>query len=341
MPLFGSHLSIAGNMANALREAESLGMDTVQVFTKNQRQWKVTPLKDEDAAEWASEVKRLGWQGRIVAHNSYLINMASPDGALWEKSVALQREEIERCERLGIPFLVSHPGAHTGSGADAGIERIGACVARLLAETPGYTTVLCLENTVGAGSNLGGDFRQLALLRGRILDSVKGRAGANAEARIGFCFDTCHAHASAAAGYSMRGRENALRTLALFDECAGLRHVRAVHLNDSKAPAGSGLDRHAHIGEGAIAGPIDGDGRRDYSGFAAVLNHPLLAGVPMVLETPKEDTDKGGPWDAVNLQRLRTLIEAAPAGPAGPGRSPRSRGVRKGVSGPLARQKRT
>ncbi|MEC9374420.1 MAG: TIM barrel protein, partial [Planctomycetota bacterium] len=162
--MFGSHLSIAGNMSNALREAEGLGLDTVQVFTKNQRQWRFTPLADEVEAEWKSEVARLGWEGRVVAHDSYLINLASPDDALWEKSIGLMAEEFERCRRLEIPYLVSHPGAHTGSGVDAGLVRIAKAYKRLLKDSRGSGVTLCLENTAGGGSTLGRTFEELALL---------------------------------------------------------------------------------------------------------------------------------------------------------------------------------
>lgn len=317
MPLFGSHLSIAGSMANALREAEGLGMDTVQVFTKNQRQWKVTPLKDADATEWRAEMRRLGWEGRVVAHNSYLVNLGSPTDELWEKSIALQREELLRAEALGIPFLVSHPGAHTGSGEDAGLTRIAAAYARLLRETRGGTVTICIENTVGSGSNLGGPFEHLRDLRTRILDL----AGAEFAPRIGFCFDTCHAHA---AGHDMRTAKAAARTLAEWDQIIGLDHLRVVHLNDSKGALGSHLDRHAHIGEGTIAGPSGTGGKRDYTGFGTLLNHPALAGVPMILETPKEDDPSGEPWDRVNLARLRQLLKGGikPAKPKKAGKKP-------------------
>src|SRR5689334_11097053 len=135
--MFGSHLSIAGALTNALREAESLSMDTVQVFTKNQQQWKVPPLTDEAIRDWHSEVKRLGWEGRTTAHASYLINLASPDDELWNKSIGLMQVEIDRCEALGIPFLIHHPGSATGSGAAAGIARVVAAYGRLFKESPG------------------------------------------------------------------------------------------------------------------------------------------------------------------------------------------------------------
>ena len=298
MPFFGSHLSIAGSMANALREAEALGFATVQVFTKNQRQWKVSPLKDAEAREWRAELSRLGWGERVVAHNSYLINPGSSDEELWEKSVRLQREEIERCEALGIPFLVSHPGAHTGAGVETGVERIVAAYTRLLRETAGYRTAVCLENTVGSGSNLGGPFEHLAAIRTRLLDT-RG-VGAEAERRVRYCFDTCHAFA---AGHDMRTEAKAAATLEEFDRVCGPGLIAVVHLNDSKGGLASHLDRHEHIGLGQIG----------TAGFRAVVNHPALASTPMILETPKEEAPGGEPWDRVNLKRLRRLAARSSA----------------------------
>ena len=150
--MFGSHLSIAGSLINALHEAERLRLDTVQIFTKNQQQWKAKPLDPAEIHRWREEIARLGWQGRTVAHASYLINLASPDDGLWRKSTDLMREEIERCEALEIPFLVHHPGAFTTSTREAGIDRIARAYAELSASTRGYKTVSCLENTVGGGS---------------------------------------------------------------------------------------------------------------------------------------------------------------------------------------------
>lgn len=292
--MFGSHLSIAGGMVNALDEAERLGLDTVQVFTKNQRQWRVSPLSDTDADAWLTRLRELGWEDRTVSHNSYLINLASPDDALRDKSIALQREEIERCERLSIPFLVSHPGAHTGSGEEAGLERIAQAYARLLTDTRRHRTVVCIENTVGSGSNLGGPFEHLAHLRERIIALTGGWAAP----RIGFCFDTCHAHA---AGHDMHGEAAASRTLEEFDRLCGIENLRVVHLNDSVGDCASHRDRHAHIGEGSIG----------KAGFAPVVNHPRLKGVPKILETPKGETEKGTPLDTLNLRRLRGLVKGA------------------------------
>lgn len=172
--LVGSHLSVAGGMHLAVEQARRLGLDCVQIFTKNQRQWKVKPLADDDVKDFLAAVKAAGWAGdevhRLVSHNSYLVNLASPDAESRRKSLALQRDELERCEALGVPSCVMHPGAHLGqkgSEADeqAGIKRLASALDELHASLRGYRTVTCLENTVGSGTNLGGPFEHLARVR--------------------------------------------------------------------------------------------------------------------------------------------------------------------------------
>jgi deoxyribonuclease-4 len=308
--MYGSHLSIAGDMTNALREAESLGMDTVQVFTKNQQQWKAKPLAKETIDLWRSEVRRLGWGGRTVSHASYLINLASPDDELWEKSVALMRDEIERCEILGIPFLVHHPGSFTTSSLEQGLNRIIDAYVRLFKETKGYATVSCLEGTVGGGNTIGGKFEHLSFLRDRILEKT------GSKERVGVCLDTCHLHA---AGYDMSTRESAALVFKEFDRVCGMSLLRVMHINDSKGGVGSKLDRHTHIGCGLIGrGPMKapkvsekpaGASVLARSGFAAVVNHPAVRGIPKILETPKDERSDGKVWDRINLKALRGLIE--------------------------------
>jgi deoxyribonuclease-4 len=292
--MFGSHLSISGNLSNALREAESLDMDTVQVFTKNQQQWKVAPLPTDIIQEWKSEVARLNWQGRTVAHASYLINLASPDDTLWKKSIDLMCIELERCEALEIPFLVHHPGSSTTSATEAGLTRLVLAYERLFQATSGFRTISCLENTVGSGRNLGGPFEQLAELRSRIAD----RTGQ--PHRVGFCLDSCHAHAF---GFDMSSRAAGDNVLAHFDRTCGLENLKALHLNDSKGKLASHLDRHEHIGEGTLCPRSLND-----SGFASIVLHPALQNTPKILETPKGNNSAGTPFDQVNLGRLRKLL---------------------------------
>ncbi len=315
--MFGSHLSIAGSLANALREAKRLKMDCVQIFTKNQRQWRAPPLRPEQIKEWREELARLGWDEqpakgtsrrstRVVSHNTYLINMASPDPEIWEKSVTLQRVEIERCEELTIPCCVAHPGAHLGdvslrSGSlmnapsptrheTAGLKGIIKALNRIHRETPGHQTLTCLETTVGSGTNLGYCFEQLAYIR----DHVK------QPERIAFCFDTCHV---TAAGYDMTTDEKAQTVLDHFDAVCGLDQLQVLHMNDSVGSIGSRRDRHAHIGEGTCGRAC----------FRTIVNSPALQGVPKILETPKEDNGKGVPMDVINIRRLKRLRRRSPS----------------------------
>lgn len=309
--MFGSHLSIAGDMCNALREAESLGLDTVQVFTKNQQQWKAKPLSSQQIQDWHAEVKRLGWTGAAmgVSHASYLINLASPDDVLWKKSIDLMRDEIERCEQLGIPYLVHHPGAFTTSSLAEGIARIAAAYKVLFSSTAGYRTISCLEGTAGGGSTIGGAFEHLRDLRAAIV------SGTGLPDRIGYCLDTCHLHA---AGHDMSSRAAAEMTLKVFDSMCGIKHLRVMHLNDSKGKLGSKLDRHMHIGEGELSATSLAD-----SGFAAVVNHPHCAKIPKILETPKGEDASGRPFDSLNLERLYSLM-ATPRKVSLPAKQPRA-----------------
>lgn len=315
--MFGAHLSIAGSLASALSRAHQLGMDTVQIFTKNQRQWRPPPLSESAVRQWTDLLRELKWDGRTAAHASYLVNLASGSPRLWERSVALMLEEIERCERLRIPFLVHHPGSTTGDPIEAGIERVVRGYVHLLRATRRYRTVLCLENTAGSGSTLGAQFEQLAELRRRIVEAT------GEPARVAFCLDTCHAHA---AGYDLSTVAGARAVLTIFDACCGLEHVRVVHINDSQTRCGSRVDRHAHIGHGTI-----GRRRLLQSGFAAVLACPTFRNRPKILETPKGTTPAGTDLDVLNLRRLKKLAAAVAPIITCPGRSPsgeRSRAVR-------------
>lgn len=306
--MFGSHLSISGGMHKALLEAERLEMNTVQVFTKNQQQWKVKPLAEDAITAWLSELNRLGWnpsknqRGRVVSHASYLINLASPNDDLWAKSIDLMTIELERCEQLEIQYLVHHPGAYTTSSAPAGITRIAEAYEELFKRTAGFRTLLCLEDTVGSGSNLGRTFEELAEIRTQII------AKTSEPERVGFCLDTCHLHAG---GYDLSSVESGQRTLELCDQILGLELVYVLHLNDSLKDLGSRKDRHAHIGEGTLSredGVESGQSKPlAETGFAAFMRCSAFQHVPKILETPKEDTPEGTPMDTVNLNRLRAL----------------------------------
>lgn len=296
--MVGSHCSAAGGAHRAVEEALSLGLDCVQVFTRNQRQWQAPPLSAEAIALWRSAIRDAGWDdlpGRAVSHNSYLCNLASPDDALRAKSIALQRDELERCEALGIRFCVAHPGAHLGARGErgtppnadesAGLARIAKSLDEIHRALRGYAVVTCLETTTGSGTNLGADFAHLARIRELVREPE----------RIGYCLDTCHV---ASAGYEVSSDASAAATLDEFDRICGLDRLFVVHVNDSKTAPGSRLDRHEHIGHGTCG----------MAWFRAVMRHPALATAPKILETPKEDDESGTPWDRVNARRLRSLL---------------------------------
>ncbi len=274
----GAHMSIAGGLSLAFGRGEKLGCTAIQVFTKNANRWQAKALTGEETAAF-----RLAWKtspiGPVLAHDSYLINLAAPDQDVWHQSLAAFADEMQRCAALGIPFLVMHPGAHLGKGEAVGLERIAEAFRRLFAEAPPGVTVL-LENTAGQGSYLGGRFEHLA----EIMEKVPG-------GRFGVCFDTCHAFA---AGYDLGSAEGYAAVMEEFDRRIGLSRLCAFHLNDTRKGLGSRVDRHEHIGRGAI-------GR---AGFRALLRDSRLRNVPKILETPKGEDDA---CDRMNLATLHEL----------------------------------
>jgi len=285
----GSHMSIAGGLDQAPLRGRQAGCDTIQVFTKSNRQWGARPLSDREVEAFKANLAATGI-GPVVAHDCYLLNLAAPRAALWRKSVAAFRVELERAERLGIPYLVTHPGAHLGRGEADGIARVAEALNLLHAALPSARVQVLLETTAGQGSSLGYHFEQLAA----ILAAVE-RAD-----RLGVCLDTCHVFA---AGYDIRSAEGYRRTLWELDACVGLRRLKAIHLNDSVQGLGSRVDRHAHIGVGRLG----------LEAFRLILNDRRLRRVPMVLETPKDDDFVRA--DRRNLGRLRRLIRRS--GPGG------------------------
>ncbi len=283
--MFGSHLSIAGGMHNALLEAERLGFSTVQVFTKNQQQWKCRPLEAAAIAEWKSQCARLKFR-QTVSHDSYLINLASPDPELWQKSVNLFIEEVTRCDLLGIPYLVTHPGAHMGDGEDAGLARVAKALDAVHEAIATKAVTTCLEITAGQGTSLGHRLEHLATIIERVKEPD----------RLGVCLDTAHLFA---AGYDFRGRKYAAFRREL-DSIVGLKRVKVWHLNDSKRELGSRVDRHDHIGRGMIG----------VEGFRPIVRDAVFAKTPKILETPKaKDLESGRDWDAINLETLRGLMD--------------------------------
>lgn len=278
--LIGAHISIAGGIHLAIPRGEEVGCRALQIFTKNASQWRGRAISEEEARAF-----RQAWEqspiGPVIAHDSYLINLASPDEELRRRSIAAFLDEMARCALLGVPDLVMHPGAHLGAGTAAGLDRLAEAFRTIFAEAPPAVTVL-LENTAGQGTCLGWRFEHLADIMARVPNG-----------RFGICFDTCHAFA---AGYDLSSAEGYAAVLEEFDRLVGLERLRAFHVNDSKKELGSRVDRHEHVGQGAI-GP---------AGFAALMRDPRFLGVPKILETPK---GQEGEFDRMNLAALQKLAE--------------------------------
>ncbi len=285
MTILGAHESIAGGYYKAVEIARRVGCDCVQVFTKNNNQWRAKELTDEDVARFRAALADLKVT-HPIAHDSYLINLASPDKVLWKKSVDAFVVVLLRADRLGIPYVVTHPGAFTSSSETAGIKNVSRALNEVHKQTRSITAKCLLENTAGQGSCLGHRFEQLAAM----IDGVKDPD------RIGVCIDTCHTFA---AGYPLGTEKDYKATMTALDKTVGLKLVRAFHLNDSVKPLGSRVDRHAGIGRGQM-------GKEP---FRHLLNDRRFKNIPMYLETPKGE-EKGKDLDTINLQVLRRLIKS-------------------------------
>jgi len=267
-----------------VERAREIRAECLQLFVKPPQQWRFQPLHDKDAERFRSAAAGAGLSP-LVGHASYLVNLASPDEALYEKSLQCLLAEWDRAERLGLEFLVLHPGSHTGSGEAAGLARVAGALDRLHRERPGQRSRIFLETTAGAGATLGGRLEHLK----HLVETCE------AGDRLGIAIDTCHLFV---AGYDLRTQSAVDETLGKIDEAVGLRRVGVVHANDAKGGLGSGRDRHEHIGRGKI-------GRE---GFRAIVNHPALAALPFILETPKRDA-QNREMDPVNLGVLRRLAK--------------------------------
>ena len=289
---FGAHMSIAGGCDRAVRAASMIGFPTVQVFTKNNNQWKASALTDAHCRAFRGALDETG-VADPVAHNSYLINLASPDDALWNKSVDAMTVEVERCEALGITDLVAHPGAHVGSGEDEGLRRVALGLDEVHRRTRGVSVKIDLETTAGQGTCLGHRFEHLGRVIGLVAEPD----------RLGVCVDTCHIFA---AGYSFATRGEYDEVMNGLDRAVGTDRVRVWHLNDSKRERGSRVDRHEAIGRGHLG----------LEPFRHVVNDPRFRSVPMILETPKGLEDGEG-LDARNLRVLRGLEDEFAPIPAG------------------------
>ncbi len=278
---FGAHMSVAGGFDKAVDRAVQAGCDSVQIFTKNNNQWRAKPIEDAQVEAFAARLAGTGIRP-VVAHDSYLINLASPDDELWNKSIDAFRVELERCELLSVPYLVTHPGAFVKSTEAEGIQRIAEALNRVHESLLGYKVLTLLETTAGQGSSIGHRFEQLAA----IIEKV------SAPERVGYCLDTCHVFA---AGYEIRTEEGYAETIGAFDSILGLDNLKAFHFNDSKRELGSHVDRHDHIGAGQIG----------LEGFRHFVNDSRFDDRAALLETPKSDDLHE---DVENLARLRDLI---------------------------------
>jgi len=282
MPLLGAHESVGGGLYRAFDHIEAVGGESLQIFTRNQRQWKAQPLSKEEIDRFRRRWEEAG-NMPVASHASYLINLGSGDEELAARSVASFTDELNRCDQLGIPWVVIHPGSHGGAGVEAGLENVASNLDRVFKGAgKGSTVKVLLETTAGQGTGLGSRFDELAW----ILEQSRHTG------RLGICLDTCHIFA---AGYDIRFPETYRQTFSELKRTVGLDRLFLFHLNDSKKDLGSRVDRHEHIGKGCIG----------LDGFRLLLNDPRFAGHPMTLETPKgNDLEE----DRDNLARLRSLI---------------------------------
>lgn len=280
-PRIGAHMSIAGGVDQAVLRGQSVNCDTIQIFIKSNVQWKMPPLKEGERERFFAARRESGIRP-VIAHSSYLINLASADRNVGRKSVSSLKAELRRAGELGLPYLVIHPGSHGGMGEAVGIRKIAGALDLVFGAIPRNRVKILLETTAGQGTGLGYRFEQLA---GII-------AASDCPDRLGVCFDTCHVFA---AGYDIRTEKSYRGVMKEFDHIIGFKRLMAIHLNDSKGSLGSRIDRHEHIGKGKI-----GKGA-----FAILLNDRRLAKVPMVLETPK---GKKMMEDRRNLRVLRAML---------------------------------
>lgn len=277
-------MSIAGGYEQAIIKGESIGCTAIQIFTKSSRQWKAKPISKEQALLFKKTLEESSCVKSVMAHASYLINIGSADKALAKKSVLALIEELQRCQDLGIPFLVLHPGAAVKSSLEESLNLVSEYLNYAFEQDTGNTMIL-LENTAGQGSSVGSTFEQLRVIH----DGVKNKK------RIGFCFDTCHAFA---AGYDFSTPETYKALWKHFDDVIGLKHLKAFHMNDSAKDKDSHVDRHAHIGKGKIS----------LEAFRLLMNDPHFFDAPKVLETPKAVTNLE--QDLTNLTVLCHLLTA-------------------------------
>jgi deoxyribonuclease-4 len=273
-------MSIAGGTHLALERAEQAGCQVIQIFVKNNNRWVGKPISEEEAETFQKSWERSAIQ-EVVAHDCYLINLASPLDEMWQRSIDALIDELERCDRLGLSYLVTHPGSHMGRGEEQGVRRIARAIDQI--HQKDWKVRIALETTAGQGTSVGYRFEHLRDIIGAVRQPD----------RLAVCMDTCHIFA---AGYDIREEEDYQKTMESFDQTVGLDKLRIFHFNDSKRAWGSRVDRHEHIGRGEIG----------TSAFASILNDERLTRVPKILETPKGKTHRE---DKRNLKVLRSLIK--------------------------------
>jgi deoxyribonuclease IV len=281
----GSHISIAGGYQNALTRGKEIGCTVVQLFSKNANQWSAKPISEDEARLFSDTREKTCFEcSDLVIHDSYLINLATPDDTLWEKSLAAFGHELDRAQTLGVPALVTHAGAHMGSGEDAGLERIASALEKVLSERPHGTVTVLLETTAGQGTCLCYNFEQI----GKVISLVSSEN----RSRVGVCWDTCHLFVS---GYDFTDADKYAHMTEEFDRHVGFDRLKAIHVNDSKKGLGSRVDRHEHIGKGALG----------LEPFRLIMNDPRLESLPKILET-----NKGPDYaeDKENMAVLKSLV---------------------------------
>jgi deoxyribonuclease-4 len=281
MRLLGAHMSVAGGVDQALERGAALGCTAIQIFVKNNNRWLGQNFSSEEIIAFKKAQKETGIF--VFAHTGYLINLAATDPDNEKKSLASLRQELDLAEALGLPFTVLHPGSHLGQGEFIGLAKVATNLKKILKETKGYKVKILLENTAGQGTNLGHRFEHLA----KIMEL------AGSPDRLAVCFDTCHAFAS---GYDIKSPDGYQKVWENFERMIGFPKLLAFHLNDCLGGLGSKKDRHQHIGLGELG----------KEAFARLLNDQRFVELPMVLETPKDET---GDADRANLELLRSLIK--------------------------------
>lgn len=259
MPRFGIHLSIAGGLSRVPQRVHELQCNSLQIFSRNPRSWRSPPLKETEVEGFCQGIERYQIKP-VVVHINYLVNLSSPDASIYQRSLQVFADDVKRCRLLGADYLVLHPGNHRGQGVEAGIAQLVKAI-NSVDRTP---ITLLLENTAGAGTELGSTFSQLAA----VLSAVEGK--------VGICFDTCHAFVS---GYDIRTEEGLKSTLHEFTSLMEPHRLLLIHANDARGELGSHRDHHQHIGEGNIG----------EEGFHRLLHHPLFRELPFILETPQKE----------------------------------------------------